>query len=488
VSAVLALPFAGVGLVALGQIVLRPSSAWSAATADAAFVALLAVSGLLLVRWRLLGDALSIPFATVTVLVGLFVVPTTVRLPPSESSFPAALRAVSVALALGLSAYALRLPEVSSRLRPARFMLPFLASAPLLALGLAFSPLAALHAWQWHGLGLVDGFEAAACVLSAAMLLRRGIRAGRVPFVAAATAMLSLAGACAALSEPRLGLKGPWVALPGLFLTVGAATRLVTAGTDVRAAFQRVVRNDLRGRRRWEAAEDALARARLAYQGQRHDVNSMLSGVDGTLLALTTQRDRLAAKDVDRLMAAVREQVQVLRTLLTGSSAVPDPYDLSHLLSTIVAVRAMTTNSLLSEVEADLTVEGHPERVAAIVGNLLTNAATHASGARVLLTAHRRLTSGAGMVEVAVSDDGPGLSDEQLGHALEQGWRADDSNDVPGSGLGLYQCRELIEAEGGSIELMATDRLAPPDRRGLTVRLSIPVSRTSPPVKAPLAQ
>jgi signal transduction histidine kinase len=479
VSAVLALPFAGVGLVALARIVLGRPGPWSTEAAEAAFVVFLAVSGLLLVRWRLLGEAPSVPFATLAALVGLFVVPTTVRLPPPDASYPAALRAVSVALVLGSCAYALRMPEVCSRLRPERFMLAVLAAAPLLALGVAFF-LPALPAWHWHDVLLVDAVEAVAGAVAAAILLRRGIRAGRVLFVGAGTAMLALSGACAALSEPRLVLDGPWATLPGLFLIIGGATRLVTAGTDVGSAFQRIVRNDLRGRRRWEAAEDALVRARLVYQGQKHDIDSMLSGVDGTLLALSTQRDRLPAKDVDRLMSAVRAQVQVLHALLAGSSAPPSSYDLSRLLNTIVAARATTTNSLVSQVEAGLKVEGHPERMAAIIGNLLSNAATHAPGAQVLVSARRQIASGSEVVELTVSDDGPGLPDEQFDRALECGWRGSATNGVPGSGLGLYQCRELVEAEGGAIELTATQGRAPTDRRGLTVRLSIPVRTAAP--------
>ncbi|HYA45671.1 MAG TPA: HAMP domain-containing sensor histidine kinase [Acidimicrobiales bacterium] len=481
VSAVATLPFVGVGLVALGRYAIGRPNAWSSAAAAAALVAFLAASGLLLVRWRLLGEAPSVPFATVAALVGLFIVPTIVCVPPPESSYPAALRAVSVVFVLACCAYALRLPEVHSRLRPARFMLPVLAAALILSVGLAVSPVGPLLACGLHGVFLLEAIEAGGCLLVAAALLRRGIRAGRVLFVCVGAALLSLSGACAALSDAGLGLKGPWVTLPGTFLVVGAMTRLLTAGADVKLALQRIVRNDVRGRRRWEAAESALSHARLSYQGQRHDINSVLSAVDGTLLVLTSERDRLPAKDVSRLLTAVREQVQVLRGLLSAGRAPAGHYDLSHLLGTIIATRATTEDPVLSQVEEGLQVEGRPEHLAAIVGNLLTNAATHARGTQVVLTANRRLVSGVQVVELTVSDNGPGLPAEELDHAFEGGWRGGGADTVPGSGLGLYQCRKLAEAEGGFIQLLPTDPAAPLGRQGLTVRLSIPMVRALPP-------
>jgi hypothetical protein len=41
-------------------------------------------------------------------------------------------------------------------------------------------------------------------------------------------------------------------------LLAGAAVRLVAVSTVVRSSFERVVLHDMRGRRRWQAAEDAL--------------------------------------------------------------------------------------------------------------------------------------------------------------------------------------------------------------------------------------
>jgi signal transduction histidine kinase len=102
------------------------------------------------------------------------------------------------------------------------------------------------------------------------------------------------------------------------------------------------------------------------------------------------------------------------------------------------------------------------------------NVAVHAQGATVRLTAHRVGDDG-DMVEVAVSDDGPGLFEEELVLACERGWRSARSAGRPGSGLGLAQVHELVTAEGGEVVLENTSPAVGATERGLTVRLRVPV-------------
>lgn len=56
-----------------------------------------------------------------------------------------------------------------------------------------------------------------------------------------------------------------------------------------------------------------------------------------------------------------------------------------------------------------------------------------------------------GSVALLVEDDGPGLSSEQLGKAIQAGQRLDENS--PGFGFGLSITRELAELYGGSLSL-----------------------------------
>jgi signal transduction histidine kinase len=55
------------------------------------------------------------------------------------------------------------------------------------------------------------------------------------------------------------------------------------------------------------------------------------------------------------------------------------------------------------------------------------------------------------MVEVAVTDDGPGLPPEQRAAALARGARLDEA--APGSGLGLAIVQDLVALHGGRLTL-----------------------------------
>ncbi|MBU2663862.1 HAMP domain-containing histidine kinase [Actinoplanes bogorensis] len=75
-----------------------------------------------------------------------------------------------------------------------------------------------------------------------------------------------------------------------------------------------------------------------------------------------------------------------------------------------------------------------------------------------------------GGVEVTVRDTGPGMTEEQCRQATERFWRAPDTQNVDGAGLGLPIVTVLIEASGGRLTL------APSPPRGLAARIWLPTA------------
>ncbi|MER5429103.1 HAMP domain-containing sensor histidine kinase [Streptomyces sp. NPDC002588] len=72
---------------------------------------------------------------------------------------------------------------------------------------------------------------------------------------------------------------------------------------------------------------------------------------------------------------------------------------------------------------------------------------------------------------VVVTDNGPGLTDEELARVGDRFWRSGRHQNIKGSGLGLSISRTLLAAGGGSLSY---DRHEP---TGLTVTVSVPRSR-----------
>jgi len=109
------------------------------------------------------------------------------------------------------------------------------------------------------------------------------------------------------------------------------------------------------------------------------------------------------------------------------------------------------------------------QAVDALVDNALKFAGP---GATVVV----EVLAGPSTVDIHVIDDGPGLSDEQRRRASERFWRAPDTQNVDGAGLGLPIASTLVEASGGRL------RLLPAYPHGLDAEVSFPAA---PPVPAP---
>ncbi|MGI8658916.1 MAG: sensor histidine kinase, partial [Candidatus Limnocylindria bacterium] len=83
--------------------------------------------------------------------------------------------------------------------------------------------------------------------------------------------------------------------------------------------------------------------------------------------------------------------------------------------------------------------------------NVITNAVQHApTGGAVRVSTTER-------GEIRIADNGSGIADEDRPFVFERFYRADRSRGrVTGSGIGLTVARELIVANGGSIEIEST--------------------------------
>jgi signal transduction histidine kinase len=115
------------------------------------------------------------------------------------------------------------------------------------------------------------------------------------------------------------------------------------------------------------------------------------------------------------------------------------------------------------------SVDGDARRLAQVLRNIVDNAVRYArSGTCVVVT----ITEGDSGVRVAVSDEGPVISDEALAHIFDRFFRADPSRTrgSGGAGIGLAIARELVEAHGGSVG-------ATSNARGLTVWFQVPRRR-----------
>jgi len=216
-----------------------------------------------------------------------------------------------------------------------------------------------------------------------------------------------------------------------------------------------------------------------------HELRSPLTSVQGFAELLMLERDKLSpaqADTVEIILDNTRHLVRLLNDLLdlarsdAGRLTIkPAPTDPAPLVED--AVRTMrsqteTANQTLHfEIEPGLPrITVDRDRIRQVLVNLLTNAHEYSPrGASIEVTAARRGFA----VEIAVSDDGPGMAEDQLEHIFERFTRGDAglTQHVGGTGLGLAISKSLVELHGGTIGADSTPGL------GSTFRVLLPAEQ-----------
>jgi signal transduction histidine kinase len=98
---------------------------------------------------------------------------------------------------------------------------------------------------------------------------------------------------------------------------------------------------------------------------------------------------------------------------------------------------------------------GSPLRVAEVVNNVVSNAIRYTPpGGRIDVDCRHA----DGSLVLTVADGGPGVTAEDRPRIFEAGFRGTAAAGSAGSGLGLGLARRFVEALGGTIELVETER------------------------------
>jgi signal transduction histidine kinase len=121
--------------------------------------------------------------------------------------------------------------------------------------------------------------------------------------------------------------------------------------------------------------------------------------------------------------------------------------------------------------EGNAAVSGDPVLLAQAVSNLIDNSLKSVSERGAIDVHVGRRADGA--VEIAVSDDGPGIADADKPKATERFFRGDASRGSPGVGLGLSIVDAVAKLHGGVLQLLD-------NHPGLRAQMVLPLTPAAP--------
>ena len=328
-------------------------------------------------------------------------------------------------------------------------------------------------------------------------MLEDRIRAGEIEKVVARARLLSLALLLSLLivlfpSGAALAELGPLayaLFVVQVLLALGALSielvKLAYSRAE-RAALQRnafALLTAHEERRRAIEERDELQRTvaglRSLNDHQRDELRARDDAVASAVHELRTPLTSVSAYGqlMSRNLVAVQRQVEQLERLISDLLAHPGtlPFTIGEVDLALEANEAARRIRLMADADVDVivgdegphVVRADPGRIGQVLDNLLRNAAKFSPPGKAIEVVVRRTD---GNVVIAVTDHGSGIPAEELTLIFERYYRGSGQRrSVPGEGIGLAVCREIIEAQHGRIWATSSGR-----GRGATFFVSLP--------------
>ncbi len=156
-------------------------------------------------------------------------------------------------------------------------------------------------------------------------------------------------------------------------------------------------------------------------------------------------------KQLERLIRLVDDMLDISRLTLGKFQLEKENINLATIVEDVLDRYRpqFETNGieLTVNLTADLFIQGDKFRLEQVVANLLTNSIKYGNSMPVHVVALKENQR----VIVKIIDQGIGIDEKNLYRVFEQFERAVPSNMISGLGLGLYICRQIIEAHHGEI-------------------------------------
>ena len=247
------------------------------------------------------------------------------------------------------------------------------------------------------------------------------------------------------------------------------SARLPAAKPDTEVGRLTTALNTMLGRieESFEARVNSESKLRRFVADASHELRTPLTAIrgfaelhrQGAVVGEENTKELVGRIEKESIrMSTLVEDLLLLARLDQSREMAQEPVDLNALLTEAVAsAKAAGPNHLieLSMPSAEVFILGDSQRVHQVVANLLANARTHTPDNSQIKVV---LEQGIAETVISVSDNGPGLSEDDQERIFERFFRADPSRartSGEGSGLGLSIVDAVMQAHGGYVSVQS---------------------------------
>ncbi|MFM0377856.1 GAF domain-containing sensor histidine kinase [Paraburkholderia strydomiana] len=211
-----------------------------------------------------------------------------------------------------------------------------------------------------------------------------------------------------------------------------------------------------------------------------HDLRNPLSAVNATAEYLVRRTDdtnlvnagNRLRRTVSRMARLIDDVMDFARGRLGSGMAVSiQPVDdLDERLRAVVDELRLGNPScdIVTDFAVTRPVACDPYRMQQLLSNLLGNALTHGAAGEPVFV---RAATDNNHLSMSVANRGEPIPPEVLQKVFEPYWRPPTSSPGGGLGLGLFICKEIVEAHGGTIEVSSSKEV------GTRFTARVPVSK-----------
>jgi signal transduction histidine kinase len=222
--------------------------------------------------------------------------------------------------------------------------------------------------------------------------------------------------------------------------------------------YERLKRSDFESQRRLRGAINAIS----------HDLKNPAMGISVILQSLLLKPDRFLSIDrqiLEQLLASSHRQIDLIRSILAAQS--------TEINGSILAqIQAWQLRDILDEVLADFTPIFSQDRIEIIdridrdlpqiyadriqlgrvFNNLIANTIKHnPRGTQIEISAEVIGDRRTQWLRCTIRDRGVGIPPQQRPYLFDLYTRGNNAKRMPGLGLGLYLCRQIMIAHHGEI-------------------------------------